>query len=221
MSKGKVFSLLVTSMALSGCVPVMSLHPLYQPTDIVFQQDLLGEWTEDVNKPDTIWRFERIESTDGLLIEDGLKEVLPKLYKLTLCESDGNPRGLLVGGLIQLDGMLYLDLYPAQFPSGEPNVEHMKLMYNAFFFEPAHTFLRLDSTEKRLVLYLTDDDSFKKLIQAHEEVVRHTVIDGRPVLTASTAELQVFVRAYAKSEHLFSKTTELTRIEKPATSSSR
>lgn len=54
-TKKLLFHLLAALLA--GCVPVMSLHPLYTDEDVIFEEKLLGTWLDDSN--DT-WTFERI-----------------------------------------------------------------------------------------------------------------------------------------------------------------
>jgi hypothetical protein len=65
-----------------------------------------------------------------------------------------------------------------------------------------------------LKIRLTDDEEFKKLIEAEPKAVKHDVIDDHPVLTASTAELQAFVAKYADDERLFPSDLTLTRKTK-------
>ena len=44
--------------------------------------------------------------------------------------------------------------------------------------------------------------------------MKHEVLDERPILTASTKELQAFVAQYAGDERLFSDEMTFTRKEK-------
>ncbi|MHC4171297.1 MAG: hypothetical protein ACYSWQ_30560 [Planctomycetota bacterium] len=39
---------------LGGCVPVMSLNPLYTKDSLVYDDKLLGTWVDDPNEPETI-----------------------------------------------------------------------------------------------------------------------------------------------------------------------
>ncbi len=54
---------------LAGCVPVMSLHPLYTDKDVIFEEKLLGTWLDDPNSPDTAWQFKRTDK--GRKLYDG------------------------------------------------------------------------------------------------------------------------------------------------------
>jgi hypothetical protein len=103
-------------------------------------------------------------------------------------------------------------VFPDRFPSGERRSKRRKLTYNGFFFSPVHTFIRVDSIGERLAIRITDDDRFKELMQAEEGAVKYEMLDDRPVLTASTKELQAFVVKYAGDERLFPN--DLTLIRK-------
>ncbi|MHC4244422.1 MAG: hypothetical protein ACYSU4_18605, partial [Planctomycetota bacterium] len=67
VSDGQVKKALFYLLAalLGGCVPVMSLHPLYTEKDVVFEERLLGRWVDDPSSPETIWEFSRIEEPNN------------------------------------------------------------------------------------------------------------------------------------------------------------
>jgi len=112
---------------------------------------------------------------------------------------------------VKLHDKLFLDVLPDRFPSGEQDAEQMKLAYNAFFFVPVHTFVRVSAVGDPLQLRLTDAEGFGKLLEAEPKAVKYDTIDDRPVLTASTRELQAFLAKYADDERLFPNEVTLTR----------
>jgi hypothetical protein len=65
---------------------------------------------------------------------------------------------------------------------------------------------------------LTDDEEMETLLKEDPNAVKHEIVEGKPVLTASTKELQAFVLKYADDERLFSEETVLSRKkpEEPA-----
>lgn len=223
----KTKKLLFYSLAaiLGGCVPVMSLHPLYSEQDLVFEEKLLGVWVDDHNSPETIWEFNQPDQSKNE-------------YELVFSDKEGK-KGVFVTHLVELKDKLFLDVHPDRFPSGEKEAEEMKLPYNAFFFMPVHTFIKIDCIEPLaaaknclpddedideallkslsvdydsvLKIRLTDDDAFKKLIEEDPNVVRHE--DDGALLTASTRELQAFVLKYAEDERLFTDATVLLRTK--------
>jgi len=208
---------------LGGCVPVMSLHPLYTEQDLVFEEKLLGVWVDDHNSPETIWEFNQPDQSKNE-------------YELVFSDKEGKKR-VFVTHLVKLKDKLFLDVHPDRFPSGEKEAEEMKLPYNAFFFIPVHTFIKIDCIEllaaakncppedeeidkalpkslsvdydSVLKIRLTDDDAFMKLIGEDPNVVRHE--DDGALLTASTKELQEFVLKYSEDTRLFTEAKVLLR----------
>jgi len=190
---------------LGGCVPVMSLHPLYTEKDVVFEEKLLGTWVDDPNGPEAIWEFQRPEEEE-------------KEYKLIVTDEEGK-KGSFSAHLVKLGGRLFLDVYPDEFPCADmedPN--KTEFAYNSFFLVPAHTFIKIDSIGPELKMRLTDDEEMETLLKEDPNAVKHEIIEGKPVLTASTKELQAFVLKYADDERLFSEEIVLSRKkpEEPA-----
>jgi hypothetical protein len=198
---------------LAGCVPIVSLHPLCTKETIAFEEKLLGTWVEDANQPEVTWEFAHLESGAARLLPAELRDALDKWYRLSITDKDGR-RGSFAACLVKLQDKLFLDVVPDRFPSGEQDPEQMRLVYNAFFFTPVHSFVRVSSIGAQLKIRLTDDDGFKKLVQADPKVVKHDMIDDRPILTASTEELQTFVAKYADDERLFPSEVILIRKSK-------
>jgi len=198
---------------MAGCVPVISLHPLFTKDTIVFEDKLLGTWVEDSNKPEVTWEFARLEASAAERLPAEMRDQIQKCYRVNVTDDKGQ-KGSFAACLVKLQDRLFLDVLPDKFPGGEQDPEKMKLAYNAFFFMPVHSFVRVNSIGDRLKLRLTDDDRFKKLLEAEPKAVKYDMIDERPVLTASTAELQAFLAKYADDERLFPSDLTLTRKSK-------
>lgn len=73
---------------LGGCVPVMSLRPLYTKENVVFDKKLLGTWVDDPNDPEITWQFESIDERKNA-------------YKLVFTGEDGM-KGSFVAHLVKL-----------------------------------------------------------------------------------------------------------------------
>jgi len=199
----KTKKLLFYSLAaiLGGCVPVMSLHPLYTEEDVLFEEKLLGTWVDDPNNPTTTWEFKQPDES-------------VKAYQLIYLDKE-DKKGLFDVYLVKLESEFFLDLYPSQLPCGQiDDPEKVVWLYNVFFLLPVHTFIRVDSVDPRLKMILTDDDDMKKLLDEDPNAVRHEVVegyDGKIMLTASTKELQAFVLKYADDGRVFSNEIILSR----------
>lgn len=197
----------------AGCVPIVSLHPLFTKDNLAFDEKLLGVWLEDVNSPEASWEFARMTEDEAANLPNDLKSEFKRVYRLNIVDKEGH-RGSLAACLVKLGSRMFLDVLPDTLPSGERDIEKAKLLYNAFLFLPVHGFLRVDAIGDQLKMRFTNDDEFKKLIEAEPQAVKFTEVDNRFVLTASTKELQAFVTKYADDSRLFSGDLSLTRKSK-------
>lgn len=187
----------VSALVLGGCVPVISLHPLFSEADTIFEKKLLGTWVDDVNSPHSTWEFGDINEPKNA-------------YKLIFADDEGK-KGSFVAKLVKLQDKLFLDVYPNGLPSDVNNPAKTDWPYNAFFLIPAHTFLRVDSIEPMLKMRLTLESEMKDLLTEEPEAVKHTFVGDRLVLTASTKELRAFVLKYANDKRLFTGDIVLVR----------
>jgi hypothetical protein len=195
---------------LGGCVPVMSLHPLFTEEKLVFENKLLGKWMDDPNSPKSTWEFKRIEDSkqkDGELNPPKKPE---KAYKLILLNNEDNTKGSFYAHLVKLENRLFLDVYPSRIPCAEPDPNEDWLL-NTFFLIPGHSFVIIDSIEPQLKMRWTNQEELKKLLKEEPGAVKHELVEDGIILTASTEQLQQFVLKYADDERVFSEETILTR----------
>ncbi len=174
---------------LGGCVPVMSLHPLYTEKDVVFEERLLGRWVDDPNSPETTWEFSRIEEPNNA-------------YSLVFSDEEGK-KGSFVAHLVRLQNKLFLDVYPSKPPWEIEDPNKLELPYNSFFLIPTHTFIKIDFNGPQLKMWLTNDQEMKKLLKEEPNAVKHTFIEDKLFLTAPTKELQNFIIKYAEDKRVF------------------
>jgi hypothetical protein len=196
---------------LAGCVPIVSLHPLFTKETLTFNEKLLGTWVEDAEKPQVTWEFARLEDSAAERLPAELRDQAQKCYRVNVTDDKGR-KGSLVACLVKLQDKLFFDVLPDKFPAGEQDEEQMRFAYNAFFFLRIHTFVRVDALGDQLKIRLTDDEGFKKLLEAEPKAVKYDTVDDHVVLTASTSELQAFMTKYANDERLFMD--EITLIRK-------
>jgi hypothetical protein len=168
---------------LGGCVP--SLHELYTEDTLVFEEKLLGKWAHE----DEIWCFEK-----------GSEE---KSYDLTITE-EGEGKSVLVGHLVKIEDDLFLDLYPGDMEMGVGEWYKMHLL-------GAHTFMKVDGIEPKLTMRAMNPEKVGEMVQEKPEVIKHEIIEDRVILTASTKELQAFLKAHAGDEDFFGEIGEFSR----------
>jgi len=190
------------ALMLGGCVPVMSLHPLYTEKDLILEKKLLGTWVDpNESDPNSFWKFRLL---------DEQKESSEKAYEFIVSDEEGN-KGLFIAHLIKLNKNYFLDVFPKHLPNGQGDIEKAAYPYNTFFFMPVHTFIKVESIEPVLVMKLTDDDDLEKLLKEDPNAVKYEKLEDSLILTASTIELQGFVVKYADDEKLFSNEITLKR----------
>jgi hypothetical protein len=184
---------------LGGCIPVMSLHPLFTEKDLAFDEKLLGTWVqkEEPNKAETIWDFKRADANENA-------------YKLTYTDEEGK-KGSFVAHLVKLENRLFLDVYPSEPPWDIEDPNKVKWPYNALLLIPAHTFIKINSIEPQLKMLRTNAGNMREFLKADPNAVEYTSIEDKPVLTAPTEKLQAFVLKYADDSRVFPEEIVLNR----------
>jgi len=199
VSKGRAKKVLFYLLAalLGGCVPVMSLHPLYTEKEVVFEKRLLGTWLDDPNSPETTWQFSRIDERNNA-------------YNLLFSDEEGK-KGSFAVYLVKLQNRLFLDVYPNELPSKIADSKKLELPFNSFFLIPAHTFLKIDFKGPKLKMWITNIEDMKKLLEEEPNAIKHTFIEDKLILTAPTKQLQNFVLKYAEDKRVFKSVVVLGR----------
>ena len=187
------------AVIIGGCVPVISLHPLYTEKDVVVDQKLYGTWVDDANSPKTTWEFKSIDEPKNA-------------YKLIFSDEEGR-KGSFVAHLVKLQDRLFLDIYPSELPWEPEDPNKTDWLYNCLFLIPAHTFVKIDSIEPQLKLRLMLESKMEELLKENPSAVEHTSVGDRLVITGSTKELQAFVLKYADDERVFTDQVTLSRKE--------
>ncbi len=159
------------ALALAGCV-VTSVNPFYTAKDVVFDKALLGKWGVADNSSKATVEFQKDTESSYLLVvhnEDGTE-------------------GRFVVRLFRLGKQRFFD----QLPIGQKGSDYI----------PVHQLTRVSVEGTTMVFAGLKYEWLKNLVEAQPSAIAHSVVtertdDGkeptRIVLTASTAELQVFV----------------------------
>jgi len=191
------------AVVLAGCMPVMSLHPLYTEEDLVFDEKLLGRWADPNEDPNAFWEFTRSEDSG---------QNSEKFYQLYLTNEEGKKVGSFTAGLLKLDSRLFLDASPNRLPGVEGELDDDAIWhFNALFLLPLHGFVKVESIKPRLALRMGNEEGLEKLLKEHPAAVAWDKVDNRVILTAKTKQLQEFVVKYADDERLFGEPMILVR----------
>ncbi|MFA6187078.1 MAG: hypothetical protein WC770_07710 [Phycisphaerae bacterium] len=162
------------AILLGGCVP--SLHPLFTDEEIIFDANLVGVWSEPNSK--NFWEF---------------KQAANKKYNVIYTDDKGI--GKFDGCLGKIEKETYLDLYPQDI--NLPGSDFYK-----FHLLGIHTFAKVGLSKNSLKLSVMNPDNVEKLLKSDPNILKHEETD-RIVLTASTKELQAFIKKYGSDKDLF------------------
>jgi hypothetical protein len=192
------FLIVITSLfMLTGCA--FSLQPLYTEEDLSFDPALLGIWVDETGH--TSWEFTKESETDYRLVTT---ETRP--------EWDHSKKGEFEVHLVKLDGVMFLDFFPAEMESPHNNSYMLH-------FLPVHTFVRVIQIGPTLIYgELTEWDRGSWLIEYLENyptAIKHEKVEGYILLTAPPKELQDFLLAHL--EDGFKDQVELERQEQETT----
>jgi hypothetical protein len=182
-SRPVLFGLVCLALGTIGCY-VQSLHPLYTDTTISFDPELVGTWTAE----DDEFVFTITDTTRGV-------------YTL-LCD-EGGATARFEAVLVELGGEAFLDIYP-EAPDNDSSfyLDHLLRVHNILHLE-----------READTLWVSDFDAewLETTIDKKKLSIAHVPLDGAVLLTATTAELQAFVRKYAHTPEAFSEPLRLLR----------
>lgn len=182
--------LFVAAFLLSACVP--SVNPLYTPETVVFRSELLGVWKEKAESEES-WAFSKFEADS---------------YKVIIQEKESSSE--FIGKLVKLGDAHFLDLYPTDEPL-EKN-KAIGVMYKAAFL-PCHMILKVELGEALKVNFM-QPQGLRDILQVDANALSHTFREkDYPVITATTKDLQAFVRKHATSEQLWGEPGTLKKIQ--------
>jgi hypothetical protein len=186
MRRSKLIILILALTAMSSCL-VSSLHPFYKQKDKKFDTTMVGNWKDG---DDCIWTIQPNMRFNGFM----QPEVHDSSYTITYYE-DVNTKSILTTTLFQLNGVDYVDFTP------DPNEDHSTSDMTAFHHVPVHTLARVQYCKDSILLYWYGDIWLSELFEQNRIRIKHETVEGfeydRQLLTASTDELQKFIKKYA------------------------
>lgn len=171
----------------------------------MFRKGLIGTW-DQVDKENT-WQFTESRADQN-----------HQAYRLVLTDDKGRP-GTFLAHLVKLDDTLFLDLFPIA-----PQVANNG--FYKFHYQRVHTFLRVELGERELSLAPMSPKWLENYLAEHPGALSHTKVTSagqlptgdennaaeRLLLTASTAELQRYLRKHSGTEGAFGDPIALQKI---------
>ena len=160
---------LIALTLFAGCVP--SLNPVYEEKNLVFDPAILGVWTQPGTK--ARWEFVKLD---------------PKSYRLVYSSEHGQT-GQFIARLAEVEGELFLDLYP------EDDRIDASGFYK-FHLVPIHTIYRVRRTTGSFTLSAIDYQWLDEYLTSHPQEIESATFGSRKMITAATPAVQKFVVAH-------------------------
>jgi hypothetical protein len=182
-----VYMITLAMLAMTSCL-VSSLHPFYKEKDKIFDQVMTGSWMDEDS---CLWTIE-----PNMVSESFMGEQVPdQSYLITYYEEE-DQAGTFIGTLFMINGITYVDFYP------EPDEEHCVTELTCWHHFPTHTLARVQYNSDSILLYWFGEEWLNDLLEQNRIRIKHETEEvytdySRHLLTASTDELQKFIRKYA------------------------
>lgn len=168
-------------MLCGGCT--LTLHTLFTPKDLVFDQDLVGSWTTQGNT----WDVTPFDKNTGR-------------YMLTTTMKN-QPPGQFYAYHGKINGVRFLELLPKR-----PDAIHPKTFFGGHFVG-LRSFWKVTLSGDNLTLTPLSSRWLESMLKQKKLSIKHEKSeDGLLFLTASTQELQDLVTKYANDPGAFPST---------------
>lgn len=184
MKTSACIALVGAAVLLAGCIS--SLHPFYTEKDLVFDPDLVGCWSQGEDKE--TWKFLKKDK---------------KVYELVYTGSKGKS-GKFDVHLFEVEGKRFIDMLPKDPQMEEPE-------FYKFHLLPMHGMMHVKQVKPTLQLQMPNPDWLQEHLKEHPDAIAHEVVDDRPILTASTGELQKFWRRHLETKGAFGDPCSMTK----------
>ncbi|MDX2067514.1 MAG: hypothetical protein SFV55_03750 [Haliscomenobacter sp.] len=197
----KILFVALLLLLMQSCIT--SLYPLYTNETLVQKKELLATWKD---KEGMYWKFSKVDDS--------------KMYELR-CRS-GNYHAIYATGMVKIGAHYFLDVQLSKEAvsdeeearvkkeednnkkkginlfNNKDNVAH--LSHNI----PGHNFYKLVFKGEKIYVYPFNDEYMEELFKQRKIRIKHEKVeDSFTVLTASSNELQAFLKKYGGDPQLF------------------
>ncbi len=191
--KKEIFYVFIIA-SMIGCI-IPSFQPIYNDNDLLFDNELVGSWVG----ARSIWTFEK---------------GMDQSYNLTYKECDdpiNNPSNYssctmaeFRVHLIKLDNDYYVDFLPINYT----NTENLFLLFHV---KALHSFAKITFNKENLDISFLDYIWTKNLLKEKPDLINHTVTSDGVILTASTSEIQQFLKINSSNKEAYTDPLSLQR----------
>jgi len=190
MRNNRVILFVAVVAVFCGCIP--SLHPLYTDEDLIFDEALIGRWTDE---DEASWEFSKVNE---------------KKYELIHTDGEGN-KGEFKAHLAKIGGEMFLDLYPDDLDCDVNHLMSVSIL-------PAHIFLHVKQIEPTLQMRFLNPEWMEEYVKENPDAIAHEElkdVPGNMVLTAKPKELQAFLIAHLETEKAYTDFIDMKKVVIP------
>jgi hypothetical protein len=194
-----ILSVCFLVLFLSSCLT--TLYPIFHEKDAIFNLSLLGYWkcAEGNSKERKFIEFKKIPDDRKPELPPGIRKISDKGYLVSRIDSMGQTTSQSFVFLAKIGKNNYLDYYPAEMSSQKNVIKIYKDHYLKI-----HSNYRCDFKDNdHFEMKRFDQGFLDKLISNNKINIRHEVIDGNNLITASTNDLQKFIIQYSDNPDAF------------------
>lgn len=191
--------LVITSiLLLSSCV-VKSLNPFYTKDTISFDKKFIGEW-EDSKKG----KWKVVSFIDELTKDNSIQKMkkedleLYREYKnsYAILRTYKDKEVVFIATPFKINDQMFLDFFPLENQEGIDNLLESHFVYT-------HSLVKYDVQKNgKISVRWLDEDKIKTLLDEKKIKIKHEttgILNEKYLLTASSKELQKFVKKYMAS----------------------
>ncbi len=183
----------IPALILSGCL-VASFHPFYKETDLVTNDELLGNW---IGKK-SLLTFERQNGSGYLVNYKDCEDPYNAPEDYSTCTAAD-----FTVHLMKLGDEHFMDFYPRAYM----NTDNLFLNLH---IRPTHSFAKVIIKKEAIQIMMFDYGWLMNYLN-NKGKLAHIRSDDLVTLTASTEELQAFVLTHQKEPGFFSEPVTLVR----------
>ena len=215
--KNKIYTstLIVLFLILNGCY-LKSVQPLVKENESIEVPKLAGSWQDDDQRWTFVWDvqslpvsfknaeieitfLEKPDSIEDYNCDDHLCGYLVIHEDMSEAKIDSS---LFLGNFIELDGRIYMDLYPVDL--GNPSLKN-------FHYMSVHTFSWVEVNNDSLSIRMFKAKWIEDQIMKNRVRIKHEKLDDGVLITAPTDELQKFIIKYGRMSEAYEKPWILSR----------
>ncbi|MGB5008327.1 MAG: hypothetical protein WBO39_15425, partial [Ferruginibacter sp.] len=183
---------------LSGCLK--TLFPIFHEEDAVFNTSLVGYWKcSDKGNSNSFMEFKKITDDRKQELPAGIRKISDKGYLVTRLNNQEEITSQHFVFLVKIGKYYYLDYFPTETISQK----NINKIYKDHFIK-LHSNYRVDfKGNDHFEMKLFDQGFLDKLISKNQINIRHEIIGDDNFITASTDDLQKFIRQYSDNPEAF------------------